>query len=289
MGDAFEENFDLPTLLKFGDLDIRDVAESNRNLLTKDFFALLLKFSIYVREAEDALARIADQNGTDDDLKCLSEFITLLGSIGCSGLISGVNAIIDAGKKGDRGSASSAAKKTEGDLDILKEHLLKARKKKPEPINNNQDINNAAVDGTHPLNLELKLLDYQDMTRKLRVLAVDDAPVMLKLISSALSNEYNVYGMTNPKLVEKFLQQITPELFLLDYMMPGLSGFQLIPIIRNFKEHKKTPIIFLTSQGTINNISAAVALGACDFMVKPFQPETLREKVAKHIVRKRSF
>jgi putative two-component system response regulator len=65
--------------------------------------------------------------------------------------------------------------------------------------------------------------------------------------------------------------------------MPGLNGFELVPIIRNFDKHKDTPIIFLTSEGTIDNVTAALALGACDFTVKPFNPEVLREKIAKHI------
>jgi DNA-binding response OmpR family regulator len=95
--------------------------------------------------------------------------------------------------------------------------------------------------------------------------------------------------MTDPTKLEKFLQQITPELFLLDYNMPVLSGFDLIPIIRNFEEHKNTPIIFLTSMGTQTNVATAFKLGACDFIVKPFQGLQLREKIKKHIVRKKLF
>ena len=88
-------------------------------------------------------------------------------------------------------------------------------------------------------------------------------------------------------MVEKFLQQITPELFLLDYKMPELSGFDLIPIIRSFEAHKDTPIIFLTSMATAEYVTNAFALGACDYIVKPFQGKQLREKINKHIVRKK--
>jgi DNA-binding response OmpR family regulator len=49
--------------------------------------------------------------------------------------------------------------------------------------------------------------------------------------------------------------------------------------------HKKKPIILLTSSGTMAHISMAVALGAVDFIVKPFDPDTLREKIAKHLVK----
>jgi putative two-component system response regulator len=120
----------------------------------------------------------------------------------------------------------------------------------------------------------------------MRILAVDDDPIIIETISSLLGNEYKVFGMTNQTMLEKFLQQVIPDLFLLDYKMPGRSGFELIPIIRSFEDHKDTPIIFLTSMGTVDHVSAAAALGACDFIVKPFKDNMLREKVAKHIVRK---
>jgi len=76
---------------------------------------------------------------------------------------------------------------------------------------------------------------------------------------------------------------------LLDYKMPELNGFELVPIIRSFEEHKDTPIIFLTSMGTKGNISVAAMLGAVDFVVKPFDSDTLHEKIAKHIVKKNLF
>ena len=288
MGDEFGENFDLPTLLKYGSLDIRGVAERDRNLLTNDYFALLLKFAIFLHEAEESLARIADQKSTNDDFQSLSEFIRMLEGIGCFKLIPDIIVIIDAGKQGDKASASVVAKRVKDDISIL-DALLKRARKKADPSNTSHDANSSALNEAQFLKRDLSLLDYQEATRKLRILAVDDAPVMLKIITSSLSNEYNVFGMSNPNLVEKFLQQITPELFLLDYLMPGLNGFELVPIIRSFEEHKKTPIIYLTSQGTMDNISTAVSLGACDFIVKPFQADTLREKIARHIVRKKAF
>jgi DNA-binding response OmpR family regulator len=122
--------------------------------------------------------------------------------------------------------------------------------------------------------------------RKPQILAVDDTPVMLKTISFALGNDYEVFTLSDPMLVEKFLQQIKPDLILLDYKMPGLSGFDLVHIIRKFEEHKDTPIIFLTSMGTNDNILTAAKLGASDFIVKPVKASLLREKVAKHIAEK---
>jgi DNA-binding response OmpR family regulator len=87
-------------------------------------------------------------------------------------------------------------------------------------------------------------------------------------------------------MLEKFLEQVTPELFLLDYKLPELTGFDLIPLIRHLEKRQNPPHVFLTSEGTSDHVSSALTLGARDYIVKPFQPDILREKVAKHIVRK---
>ena len=136
-----------------------------------------------------------------------------------------------------------------------------------------------------PMNevLDETLAQIKEKFRKPLILSVDDSQVVLKAISVALDEEYEVFTLSDPLLVEKYLQKNTPDLILLDYKMPRLSGFDLIPIIRKIEGHKTTPIIFLTSMGTSDHVSAAALLGACDFIVKPFNATTLREKVAKHI------
>jgi len=122
--------------------------------------------------------------------------------------------------------------------------------------------------------------------RKPLILAVDDSLVMLKAITSVLNSEYKIFTLPNPAELEKVLKKLTPDLFLLDYKMPKISGFDLVPIIRGVKAHKETPIIFLTSEGTMDNVTVAMALGACDFVVKPFNPDILREKIARHLIKK---
>jgi len=129
-------------------------------------------------------------------------------------------------------------------------------------------------------------LDNNKNSRKLRILAVDDTGFMLQTIKSALSGDYEVFLLKNPVLVKDFLKHTKPELFLLDYTMPEINGVELVSIIRGFEEHKDTPIIFLTAKGTPQHITEAISAGACDYVIKPLNAEILREKIAKHIVRK---
>jgi len=126
---------------------------------------------------------------------------------------------------------------------------------------------------------------FQESKLKPRILAIDDVPSMLRTINYALRDKYKVYTLPKPEMLKNYLQTVTPDLFLLDYKMPTINGFELIPIIREFPEHKDTPIIFLTSEGTVDTLSAAISLGACDYILKPFEPKALLEKIEKHIMR----
>ena len=129
-----------------------------------------------------------------------------------------------------------------------------------------------------------KRLDDGEKNRKKIILAVDDSPVLLKSVSAALSDVYKVYMLSDPAELEKVLRKLTPDLFLLDYQMPLINGFDLIPIIRSFEKHKDTPIIFLTSMRKLEILTAAISFGACDCIIKPFKPAILRNKIEKHII-----
>jgi DNA-binding response OmpR family regulator len=117
------------------------------------------------------------------------------------------------------------------------------------------------------------------------ILAVDDAPTMLRAIHTVLRDEYKVYTLSKPEKLKSYLQNVKPDLFLLDCNMPVMNGFELFSAIRELPEHKETPIIFLTAEGTVDNLTAAMHLGASDFVVKPFEVKSLREKIETYIKR----
>jgi len=118
---------------------------------------------------------------------------------------------------------------------------------------------------------------------KQKILAIDDASDILKMVYLFLRDKYKVYTLSESEKLENLLQNLTPDLFLLDYKMPGLSGTELIPIIRKYPQHKETPIIFLTSEKSPEFIKEVVRLGACDFIAKPIKAELLRDKITQHI------
>jgi len=123
----------------------------------------------------------------------------------------------------------------------------------------------------------------KDGDERPRILAIDDVVSILRTIKAALHTKYKVHTISKPESVLDFLQLRKPDLILLDYLMPVYNGFELITMIRELPGYEDTPIIMLTSEGTMTNIKEAVSLGACDFIVKPFKETELNEKVARHI------
>ena len=136
---------------------------------------------------------------------------------------------------------------------------------------------------------EKESAENETITNKTSILIVDDVSSMLRAMQYALRDRYDVSVLSRSEDVLDFLSNKTPELIILDYLMPVLSGFDLIPIIRNMPEHQDTAIIIITTEGTSEHVSEAISLGASDFIVKPFTPNELNSKVAKHIRISREF
>jgi len=277
MGNESFRAYDIKTLLRGKILSIRNVAIKNQTVSLAEYFNMLSEYAEIIPDIENALDKFIMYESEQEDFKVLANLTILLKNLGADDI--DIESILDAQENGLYKSASSFAKKALEGINELRAQILSA------------DMTGKAKAPQGELSLleTVRGLDYDENTRKLVILAIDDAPVILKSISSTLGNEYTVYTLADPMMLEQILRQITPELFLLDYQMPGRNGFELIPVIRSYPEHKETPIIFLTSEGTMDNLSAAIMLGARDFVVKPVKSSILREKICKHIARKRLF
>jgi CheY-like chemotaxis protein len=273
------EYFDLPTLLKQDDLNIRQFVMNEPSISADEYFDTLSNILELAPKLSSALDKFIQLDGDKDAYKNLNIMINLLEKLGCDEFILDFHSLLDTyGKKGNWRAGAVYAKRIMKNFNKLYSDILGAKKAKKHDAQNKMSLKEF-----------IKHLDDEEASRKLLVLAVDDSSVILETISSLLANTYKVFLLPKSSKLAIVLQKLTPELFLLDYQMPELNGFELVPIIRSFEEHKETPIIFLSSLGSIDNISTALALGACDFIVKPFKPEVLREKIAKHIVKKKRF
>ena len=106
-----------------------------------------------------------------------------------------------------------------------------------------------------------------------RILAIDDEEANVLLLASLLEREgyADVHYLTDPaRAIDTFLA-LQPDIVLLDLMMPGVDGFQLIEAFsRHAREDEFRPILVLTADTTLQARRRALSLGAKDFVVKPF-------------------
>ena len=268
--------YDLQSLLKINNLDARLFAE-NHTITAKAYFLILDGLLASAHNTDGALAKFEKREGDIDAYRSLDDMILLLKKLECGAYVTELYSILGAYETGNWRLAAYHAEKIKEDIARLCAQVAAAKRtaeKLPGP------------------GLELNFIEYieklesKEEKRIPAVLAVDDSPVVLRSVSSVLNGIYKVYTLPKPAMLEEALKRITPELFLLDYKMPDINGFELIPVIRSYAEHKDTPIVFLTSEGTVDTVKSALALGACDFIVKPFVPDELRSKIAKWIVKK---
>ena len=120
---------------------------------------------------------------------------------------------------------------------------------------------------------------------QVRILTVDDEPQVLWLLRNILSNQgYKSLGTGNPDEMMRLMETEHPHLVLLDLMLPGISGFELMDRIREVSD---VPIIFLSANDQEENIVKALAMGADDYMIKPFSSTELLARVASSLRKRR--
>lgn len=122
------------------------------------------------------------------------------------------------------------------------------------------------------------------MNPKHCILAVDDTPASLKLLSDLLKEEgYEVRSAINGELALHSAFNNPPDLVLLDIRMSGIDGYE---VCRQLKQHDTTrdvPVIFVSAMSETGEKVQGFALGAVDFVTKPYQREELLARVRTHL------
>ena len=104
-----------------------------------------------------------------------------------------------------------------------------------------------------------------------KILVVDDEPNIVVALEYLLQREgYVVYKAYNGQQALETLHSLTPDIVILDVMMPGMDGFEVARKMRNLPSLECTKIIFLTAKGTERDKESGYASGAEYYMIKPF-------------------
>jgi len=119
--------------------------------------------------------------------------------------------------------------------------------------------------------------------RKKKVLVVEDDTDIRTIMLHLLGDKYDlVLSEDGRSGMEKALSE-RPDLILLDNYMAGMSGFEVCKAIRNTPEIASVPIIIVTAGALKEEVAEGYSLGADDYVLKPFDPEDLIERMEKHL------
>jgi len=125
------------------------------------------------------------------------------------------------------------------------------------------------------------------MNNRHTILVVDDDPNNIKIITSALKNEYDIISALNGHDAIDRLRERKPDLILLDVMMPDLSGYEVCCIIKSDAEFADIPVIFLTAVDTQEGELQGLEAGGIDYLTKPVNLALLKLRVRNHLLLKK--
>ena len=119
-----------------------------------------------------------------------------------------------------------------------------------------------------------------------KVLIIDDDIQLSELIVEFLESfNYDIYAKHTPEEGLDFLNETGADLIILDIMLPGMDGFQ---VLRKIRETISIPVIMLTARGEVTDRIVGLELGADDYLPKPFEPRELLARIQSILRRSHS-
>ena len=125
-------------------------------------------------------------------------------------------------------------------------------------------------------------------SRKPCILIVDDVVENIKVLGEVLKADYQVTFATSGQAALDILASDQPcDLILLDIMMPGLDGYEVCRQVKADRKTKNIPVIFITAMSDEADETKGLALGAVDYITKPFSQAIVKARVRTHVELKR--
>jgi len=116
------------------------------------------------------------------------------------------------------------------------------------------------------------------------ILIVDDSPENLAVLGELLRPHYRVrVANSGQRALALVAQAPLPDLILLDVMMPGMNGFQVLQQLAALPQTREIPVIFATAMNATEDEEHGLALGAVDYITKPLRPAIVLARVRTHL------
>ena len=130
-------------------------------------------------------------------------------------------------------------------------------------------------------------METSDLAERPTLLVVDDTPDNLTLMSALLKGSYRVKVANGGEKALRIAQsERPPDLILLDIMMPGMDGYQVIGELKRDPRTRDVPVIFLTAKAEIDDERRGLELGAVDYITKPISPPIVVARVKAQLTLK---
>ena len=122
----------------------------------------------------------------------------------------------------------------------------------------------------------------------MRILIVDDIPDNIRVLSGMLLPEgYHISAATSGRQALALAEVSAPDLILLDVMMPDLNGYAVCTALKSDPRLTHIPVIFVTALDDVEDETRGLALGAVDYITKPFKEAIVKARVRTHLELKR--
>jgi len=115
------------------------------------------------------------------------------------------------------------------------------------------------------------------------IILVDDNLTNLTLGKNILKTFYNVIPIPSPDALFETLEEVIPDIILLDIDMPEMSGYEVIKILKGDIRYKDIPVIFVTAVDSVDGEIEGLDLGAVDYITKPFSAPILLKRIEKEL------
>ncbi len=118
---------------------------------------------------------------------------------------------------------------------------------------------------------------------KQTILIVDDERLNLDILTRELRNEYRVLVAKDGRQALQRLESNRVDLVMLDIVLPGMDGFEIIKIMKGRDSWLDVPVIFITAKSEVEDEAIGLQLGAADYIRKPFNIPIVRARVKTHM------
>lgn len=123
--------------------------------------------------------------------------------------------------------------------------------------------------------------------KKQTILIVDDLPENIELLARVLGDSVEILFALSGEEALRICKEQDPDLLLLDILMPGVDGYQVLARLKEDAQTAKLPVIFITGMDKQGEEARGLEAGAVDYITKPIHPAVVRARIRNHLELKR--